>query len=101
MYRFRMLAILTLLGAGILAACTSGNTESLEMAPESILPERLREAPLRVQEAYRFAIANPDLMQQIPCYCGCAAAGHTSNYDCYVSGTNADGSVVIDTHGLG
>ncbi len=54
-----------------------------------------------VQDAYRFAIANPDVMQHIPCYCGCGAMGHTSNYSCYVSGTDADGKITYDSHALG
>lgn len=37
-------------------------------------------------EAYRFAVANPDLLSQIPCYCGCAKLGepHKSNKHCYL-----------------
>ena len=40
-------------------------------------------------------------MKQIPCYCGCGAMGHTSNYSCYVNGKNADGSTQFDMHALG
>jgi hypothetical protein len=54
-----------------------------------------------VREAYQFAVANPDLMKQIPCYCGCGAMGHTSNYACYVKGVKPDGSVDFDDHALG
>lgn len=38
-------------------------------------------------EGYRFAVANPDLLAQMPCYCGCAklsgGLSHKSNKDCY------------------
>jgi len=100
-----------LLGMGMLlalalsAGCSpSGNEEraaSSDMAPLSSMPQEVQDAPVPVQEAYRFAIANPDLMSQIPCYCGCGSMGHTSNYACYASGTDDEGRVVFDTHALG
>jgi hypothetical protein len=40
-------------------------------------------------------------MKQIPCYCGCGAMGHTSNYACYVSDVDVNGDVIFDTHALG
>src|SRR5215472_535607 len=33
---------------------------------------------------YAFTGAHPDVMDHIPCYCGCAAQGHRSDGDCYV-----------------
>jgi len=65
------------------------------------MPADVKSAPTNVQQAYRFAAANPDLMQQFPCYCGCGKIGHTSNYSCYVSGAESDGSHIYDTHALG
>jgi hypothetical protein len=40
-------------------------------------------------------------MKQIPCYCGCGAMGHTSNYSCYVQSGDANGTLAYDTHALG
>jgi hypothetical protein len=54
----------------------------------------------RTQAAYRYAVANPDLLAHIPCYCGCAASGHRSNLDCYVKTRNG-ASVTLDPHGFG
>jgi hypothetical protein len=71
------------------------------MASMANMPAEVRTAPVTVQEAYQFNVANPDIMTQIPCYCGCGAMDHTSNYDCYVSGVNADGSINFETHALG
>ncbi len=87
----------------LLSACSSAidNQEPLELAPLSQMPKEVRDAPLAVQRAYRFATANPDLMKQIPCYCGCGAIGHTSNYDCYVSEVNPNGEIIFDNHSLG
>lgn len=39
----------------------------------------------RTAEAYRIARAAPELIEQMPCYCGCSrTAGHLNNLDCYV-----------------
>ena len=64
-------------------------------------PVEVQKAPVSVQQAYQFAVANPDVTQHIPCYCGCGAMGHTSNYSCYVAGENQDGSLLFDEHALG
>lgn len=78
---------------------TTGGEYSL--APVSSLNEEIRAAPANVQEAYRFALANPDVLEQIPCYCGCGAVGHKNNYQCYVAGADADGKPIFDPHALG
>lgn len=71
------------------------------MAPLTDMPAEVQTAPVSVQQAYQFAIANPDVLEQIPCYCGCGEMGHTSNYSCYVYDQNPDGSLVYETHALG
>jgi Protein of unknown function with PCYCGC motif len=84
---------------GLLAACAK--PQGTTLAPLDQMSDDVKSAPLKVQQAYQFAIANPQIMQQIPCYCGCGKMGHTSNYACYVSGVDADGKVNFDTHALG
>src|SRR5262245_25058510 len=49
-----------------------------------------------VARLYRFALARPDLLNFIPCTCGCGATGHVSNWNCYVRQVTADGTVVLD-----
>ena len=71
------------------------------MAPLANMPADFQGAPVSVQQAYQFAAANPDVLTQIPCYCGCGAMGHTSNYSCYISDKSADGSLTFDSHALG
>ncbi|HKZ54206.1 MAG TPA: PCYCGC motif-containing (lipo)protein [Anaerolineales bacterium] len=71
------------------------------MAPLEGTPIEVQQAPAVVRQAYQFAAANSEIMTQIPCYCGCGAVGHTSNYACYVSGTDASGLVQYDLHALG
>ena len=66
-----------------------------------MLPAEMQSAPTTVRESYQFAVANPDALKNVPCYCGCGAMGHTSNYSCYVKQVQNDGKVVFDSHALG
>ncbi|MCJ7724016.1 MAG: PCYCGC domain-containing protein [Anaerolineales bacterium] len=84
-----------------LSACSAGNQKNLVLMSLDKMPVEVQAAPVSVQQAYQFAAANPDLMKQIPCYCGCGAMGHTSNYACYVQDVDARGIIVFDTHALG
>jgi hypothetical protein len=95
-----LLAIL-ILAAGGLPACSSNPQGELPMMSMDRMPSEVKSAPVVVQQAYQYAAANPEVMKAIPCYCGCGSIGHTSNYSCYVSGQNADGSLVFDNHALG
>jgi len=95
-----------LLSSTVLIAC-SGKTASiagaqnLGMAPMSGMPAEVKSAPSTVQQAYQFAAANPDILKQIPCYCGCGKIGHTSNYACYVKSVDEKGGITYDDHALG
>jgi len=84
-----------------LSACSSKGTSDLHMMSMDQMPAEVQSAPVTVQTAYQFAAANPDVMKDIPCYCGCGNIGHTSNYDCYVSNVDADGTISFDNHALG
>ena len=69
-------------------------------APLAPLPAYARALP--AAEAYRFAAARPDLLRAVPCYCGCGASdGHTSNLDCFVAASAADGPPAFVPHGAG
>ena len=102
---FTILAILIVLASvGGLSGCSKADAataKGLKMAPMDGMPAEVQAAPFTVRQAYQFAVANPDLMQHIPCYCGCGAMGHTSNYSCYVSDVDSSGKVSFDTHALG
>ncbi len=71
------------------------------MAPMSEMPDQIQKAPARVLQAYQFAVANPDLLKALPCYCGCKAQGHTDNYVCYVQEVDSTGKPTFDMHALG
>lgn len=95
-----VLVIGSLILAG-LSACSSKSTGDLHMLSMDQMPMEVQSAPMTVQTAYQFAAANPDVMKDIPCYCGCGDIGHTSNYDCYVSNVDANGNITFDNHALG
>jgi hypothetical protein len=79
----------------------SGRTSgAFALAPESALPANVRKAPPDVREAYRFAIANRDILRKIPCYCGCGAE-HQSNAECYIKDVRPDGRIQFDYMSLG
>ena len=89
-FQMRYLIILLFLGGSlILAGCANNQGKAqrlvqLNLAPASDMPKFVHQALPEVQEAYRFAKANPEILAQIPCYCGCNALGHLNNLECYV-----------------
>jgi Protein of unknown function with PCYCGC motif len=100
------------LAAGVLAIGTTvlpwlfdrrafgANAHRYKLAPESILPPDIRKAPDEVREAYRFALANRATLHYIPCYCGCGAAGHTSNASCYFKDSSSPDNPLFDRMSL-
>jgi hypothetical protein len=46
-------------------------------------PDYVTSLPPQGQGAYAFALARPDVLQWLPCYCGCGGMGHGSNLDCF------------------
>jgi hypothetical protein len=100
---FSLVVVLPLL-FGLLTGCSNTSASGqgdLSMASMDGMPGEVKSAPTVVQQAYQFAAANPDVMKQIPCYCGCGAMGHRSNYSCYVSGVDEHGTITYDAHALG
>ena len=102
------------LAAGLLTGCGTASKSTstsdasaavgehtMPMAPMSMMPDEVKSAPLVTQQAYQFAVANPEVVDHIPCYCGCGSMGHTSNYSCYVESVDAAGKVKFDRHALG
>ena len=100
---FLLLPVL-LIGSFLLAACgASGQQNSkVKLAPVSALPKPMQDAPATVRTAYQFAVANPDALQNVPCYCGCGAIGHKSNLACYIKevGAGRQAGVRRPRHGL-
>jgi len=108
-----MLIVVSLLASGAVAGCSTpaGHPSEAAVAPSAAVPvsagvavpagdmvmptaeavsaawqarpEYVRALPSEWQGAYSFALARPDVLQWLPCYCGCAGAGHRSNLDCF------------------
>ncbi|HER2025541.1 TPA: hypothetical protein VJR00_001783 [Streptococcus pyogenes] len=54
-----------------------------------------------VLEAYQFAVKHPEVLNYMPCYCGCYEEdGHTSNTNCFVDNVKGN-TVSLDTMGFG
>jgi hypothetical protein len=105
MSRRRLLAV----GAGaLLVGCTplaSGRRDPLPALlarpSRNEWPAEFLQLPAETQELYRYAVANEATLKYFPCYCGCVADGHRSNFDCYVREVLPDGRVQLDTMSFG
>lgn len=54
-----------------------------------------------VKEAYEFAVEHPEVLDYMPCYCGCFEEdGHVSNTHCFVESVE-DNVATLDMMGLG
>jgi len=98
------LTLLFLAAVVIISACGDAAAPpqvDLNMAPESALPDFVSQAAPQVKEAYRFAIANPDILSAFPCYCGCGSMDHQNNLQCYIKEVRADGSIEFENHAFG
>ncbi|WP_453995639.1 PCYCGC motif-containing (lipo)protein [Bacillus nitroreducens] len=70
-----------------------------ETASIDQLPSFLDDKPEEMVTIYQAAAMHKDLLETIPCYCGCAdSVGHRDAYDCFVH-DNQDGKIVWDDHG--
>ena len=59
---------------------------------------RLALARLKGLTGAALAATEPNLLEHIPCYCGCVAEGHSSVLQCFVSSFRADGTPVWTNH---
>jgi hypothetical protein len=74
--------------------------------PDDLPPLPLPKEPLPrptyvVRAAYEAAARHPEVLGQIPCFCGCSRLGHRSNHDCFVSTRGPNVSLAWDAHGMG
>ncbi|WP_077624465.1 PCYCGC motif-containing (lipo)protein [Sediminibacillus massiliensis] len=95
----------------VLTACSS-NTESQKqekLAPNheqtegiEVLPSFLDQSSQDMRNVYLAVAQQKELLEQIPCYCGCGdeKIGHRDNYDCFVFDNDKNGEVIWDSHGI-
>ena len=60
--------------------------------------QRRHQLPTELHGAYAYAARNKEVLQHIPCYCGCVREGHHNNLECFVSGFRPDGTPVWTDH---
>ena len=99
---------LRLLGACAVPAGSFGAAEQCLQVRASLSDHACRPAesipgstPPEVRDAYRFAVLNRQVLQYIPCYCGCIDDGHTSNASCYVKDKSPSDRPEFDPMSLG
>ena len=80
------------------AAAESGDIQETT-ASITKLPSFLDKQDPQIAQAYQLVAAHHDLLQYIPCYCGCGSIGHTSNRSCFIKEVKQDGEIVWDDHG--
>ena len=90
--RVRPTRALTLLLATLsVGAASLGCGPASGSIPDS--PSQVRPRA-RIVAAYQFADARPDLLDHIPCFCGCGQAGHKSASECFVKRRGRHGRAV-------
>jgi uncharacterized protein with PCYCGC motif len=99
---------LLVLAAGTLAAaCAPASQRGGGLLPlyanpaKNEWPAEVLRLPDETQAMYRYAVGNEATLKWFPCYCGCVAGGHRSNFDCYVGDVLPDGRVRLDTMSFG
>ena len=71
------------------------------LPPLDIPPAYAPRPPEVIRAAYAFAAEHPEVLSYVPCFCGCEAAGHKGNHDCFVRERAANGDVISwDEHGV-
>lgn len=97
-----ILVLVFFLTGVVISGCSpQSKDQAYQLAPVDDLPAEVKAAPVSVQHAYQFAIENPQILKNIPCYCGCGAMDHTSNYSCYLKDDSSPDDLVFDGHALG
>jgi len=84
-----------------ITSVNDGSMGDLHVETENMdtLPHFLDNHHENMQILYRAVAQHQELLEHIPCYCGCGdSVGHEHNYHCFINENNADGSIVWDDH---
>src|SRR5438094_4228 len=82
-------------GEGLHVVVNDGVGDEVQTVPRGRLPVFAGVADVR--GLYQFATTRGDVLRFMPCTCGCAQLGHTSNRSCYVK-AESDASVTYTSH---
>jgi len=81
-----------------MASSTASAAPPLAANPtRGIWPVQYQSAPQQVRDAYSWAATHQNILQYIPCYCGCGTNGHENNFDCFVKSREANGETAAMT----
>lgn len=94
------LFVIVLLAVAVLVDERSAPAREIHLAPHPAMPQFVLNAAPDAQHAYRFAAANPHLLHDMPCYCGCVYMGHRDNLDCYIKEAKTPETIVFDNHAV-
>ncbi len=83
------------LAAGAQPVTVDAIGDQVQTLPRGRLP--VFAAKEEVARLYRFAVENPDTLAWMPCTCGCASLGHTSNRACYIK-AESEGRITFTSH---
>ena len=105
-YVFLSLVLLVALGL-VLSACSKGESKTglslytaadTDAAGQAAYPSYVTS---EIQDAYEFAVAHPEVLSYMPCYCGCGlTVDHASNLNCFIAGVASYGRVIFDDHAV-
>lgn len=114
---FWLVIVLMVVGVGFIAARLAGKKDNAARSKQATVmndmtpspepssidttwdaswpPLPISEQPARplevVSAAYAYAVRRGDVLQYMPCYCGCERQGHRSNRDCFLKRKTAAG----------
>ena len=70
-----------------------------ETSDKSTLPNFLNKHDDDMKLVYQIVADHQELLEHIPCYCGCNdSVGHGHNYHCFINENMDDGRIVWDDH---
>jgi hypothetical protein len=73
--------------------------DGLPLLPDSIL--YAQNPPEVIRASYKFAAEHPEVLNYVPCFCGCERGGHKGSHDCFIAKRDAGGKVTAwDSHGI-
>lgn len=105
---FWLFMIIVLLVMSMLSSCDRGggkasedklrpyNAADKEKASRIAYPSYVTS---KVRDGYEFAVAHPEVLKFLPCYCGCGLTQkHDSNLNCFITGVDSNGGMIFTDH---
>lgn len=86
-------------GAGPVGGAFAAPAQATSALPSANMPPLPVEVmsgirpPDVVREVHAFAAHHPEVLDYVPCFCGCENAGHRGNTDCFVQARDGNGNV--------